>query len=369
MAMYDDLLTAIETSDLPRALTHLDSLLSEGHEPWIIHEALFPLVHRVLNPPFINPHLPKMYAVNREFVQFLESDDIATLLRLEVEEYTRRDKVPPLAKPSSIPLITDFGDIEAAIASKSVPTTAVAMASFLKLAGPTELARRLLILGSGFLDHSLGHSISCTAFILLEMVNRKDEDTWPTLVLLSEYFCSGNFHRTPTLQYSAISDYPEVYLTDLKRAISGTGIVALHHTITLYAIERSRHFLTPNEHDHVLTMWVHMLADKEELLHSIETFTTEPLPNFDRFFNVFKQHYPMSVLSMVNSSLNSEADRARLSCCLIKSVLKCYNGNYNPHYLTGLGASLWIIENYYDQPTIVLNCLSQYLDFFFSRIS
>ena len=367
--MYDDLLTAIETSDLSQALNRLDLLLSEGHEPWGIHEALFPLVHRVLNPPFINPHLPKMYAVNREFVQFLEPEGIAALLRLEVEEYTRRDKVLKRAKPSSIPLLSDFNDIETAIANKSVSATAITMAAFLELAGPTELARRLLLLGSGFLDHSLGHSLSCTAFILLEMVNRKDEDSWPALVLLSEYFCSGNFHQTPALQYSAISDYSEVYLANLKRAISGSGIVSLHHTITLYAIERSRHFLSRQEYDHVLTMWEFMVADKEERLHPLEAFTTEPLPDFNLFFSVFEQHDPVAVLNMVSSSLNSRDDRARLNGYLIKSVLKSYNGNYNPHYLTGLGASLWIIETYYDQPLIVLNSLRQYLDFFFSGIN
>ena len=367
--MYEDLLTAIETSDQYMALDRLDSLLSDGDEPWEIHEALFPLINRVRNPPFINPHIPKMYAVSREFIHFLEPEDIASLVRLEVQEYARRNKAPPIEKPFSIPLSHGFRDIEEAIASRNVSQTAVSMSAFLEIAGPEELAKRLLILGSGFLAQSLGHSLSCTAFILLEMVTRKDEDSWPTLVLLSEYFCSGNFHQTPALQYSAISDYSDVYLTDFKRAISGSGIVALHHTITLYAIERSRYFLTRQGYDHVLTMWEHMLEDKEELLHPVEAFTTEPLPDFNRFFDVFEQHYPIPVLNMAHSALKSSDDRARLSCYLIKSVLKCYNGNYNPHYLTGLGASLWIIEHYHNQPNIVLNGLFQYLDFFFSGIS
>lgn len=366
--MYDDLLIAIEASDLSQALTLFDSLLSVGHEPWVIHEALFPLVHRVLNPPFINPHLPKMYAVNREFVQFLEPHDLAALVRIEVEEYTRRDKAQRPAKPASVPLLYDFEDIEAAITDKNVFNTATAMAAYVELAGPTALARRLLVLASNFLNRSLGHSLSCTAFILMEMVNRKDEDTWPAVVLLSEYFCAGHFHQTPTLQYSAISDYSDAYLAALKRAVSGSGIAALHHTLTLYSIERSRHFLSRQEYDHVLTMWEHMLADKKEHLHPLEAFTTRPLPDFNLFFSVFEQHDPLPVLNMVNSSLRSGDDRARLSSYLIRSVLKCYNGNYNPHYLTGLGASLWIVETYSDQPVIVLNGLRQYLDFFFSGI-
>ena len=368
--MYDDLLTTIELSDKSASLTLFESLIRDGHEPWKIHEALFPLVNLVLNPPFINPHLPKMYAVVREFVQFLEPEDIVSLVRLEIEEYTRRDKAPlPFARPLVFPFSTGFNDIETAIANRNAYKTAIAMAAFLELSGPMELAKRLLILGSGFLAQSLGHSFSCTAFILLEMISRKDEDPWPTLILLSEYFCIGNFSHTPSLQYSAISDYPEVYLDDLKRAISGTGIVALHHTITLYAIERSRHLFTRQEYDHVLTLWEGMFVDKKEQLHPVEIFVTEPLQDYSRFISVFEQHNPRSVLNMLSSSLKSEGDRERLCCYLIKSVLKCYNGDYNPHYLTGLGACLWLVETHYDKPTIVLNGMHQYLDFLFSGIS
>ena len=49
---------------------------------------------------------------------------------------------------------------------------AALMLAFLEQLGNVELARRLLLLGSGYLNRSLGHSISCTAFILLEMIER-----------------------------------------------------------------------------------------------------------------------------------------------------------------------------------------------------
>jgi len=367
--MFNELITAIEISDLSRARTQVDSLLSDGHEPWEIHESLFPLVLRVVNPPFINPHLPKMYAINREFVQFLQPAEIASLLRVEMEEYTRREKVAPHVKSSLVSSIVDFNDIESAIASKSVSTTAATMAAFLGLAGPEMLARRLLILGSGYLDGSLGHSLSCTAFILMEMITRKDVDAWPSLVLLSDYFCTSNFQKTPKLHYSAISDYSEVYLENLRRAISGTGIVALHHTLTLYAIERSRHFLNRKEYDHVLTMWEQMLSNKEENLHPMEMFADQPLPDFNQFLKTFRQRSPRSVLSLVNGALSSESGRKRLKNYLIRSILNCYDGKYNPHYLTGLGASLWVMETYHDTPIIVLNALWQYLDYFYSGTS
>ncbi len=206
--MYSDLVTAIEKSDLSMAQTSLETLFVDGQvEPWTVHEALFPVVHRVLNPPFINPHLAKMYAINREFVHFLEPADIGLLVRLEIEEYTRREKLPFLGKPVSIRSITDFTQIEKAIAKQDICGTAIAMDAFSRAAGLTQMARRLLLLGSGFLDYSLGHSVSCTAFILREMMHRKDDDPWPALVLLADYFCKGNFQQTSELQYAALSDY------------------------------------------------------------------------------------------------------------------------------------------------------------------
>ncbi|MFW2368519.1 MAG: hypothetical protein ACN4GW_19050 [Desulforhopalus sp.] len=367
--MYSNLVNAIENSDLAMARASLESILGEGQvKVWAIHDALFPVVHRVLNPPFINPHLAKMYAINRELVQYLDPADIALLLRVEIEEYTRRDKLSFVDRPVSLPLVSDFTHIEKAIAEKDVAGTASAMASFSRETGLTQLVSRLLLLGSGFLNSSLGHSVSCTAFILQEITKRKDEDLWPVFALLADYFCKGKFQQTSKLQYSALSDYREVYLTELKRAVSGAGVVALHHTITLYAIERSRHFFEPQEYDHLLTMWMHMLGEKQEELIPVEEFGTVILPDFQEFYSVFSTYNPVLILNMVKGVLNSREDRNRLGSYLIKSVLQCYNGRYDPHYLTGLGASLWVIENFHDQPDIVMNALLQYLNYFFSGI-
>jgi len=366
--MYKDLISAIINSQINEARDCLDSLLEAGVQPWAIHEALFPAIHGVLNPPFINPHLPKMYAINRELVPYLEPEDVALLVRVEIEEYTRRDKLPLIAKPVSILSCKDFTEVEKAIAANNVKATAIALSAYLRTSGPKLLAKKLLLLGSGYLNHTLGHSISCTAFILLEMLYRGDEDPWPVIASLAEYFCKGAFDQSPKLQYSAISDYPEVYLTDVKRAISGSGIVALHHTITLYAIERSRHLFEHHEYDHALTMWMRMLGDKEEDLYPIKEIASNSLPDFELFFEVFMQHDPLLVLGMIKTVLNSKKERTRLGRFLIKALLRCYNGQYNPHYLTGLGALLWILDRYHDTPIIVLNGSLQYLDFFFSSV-
>ena len=63
MANNADLLEAINASDTQRASALVQQMLRAGMDPWEIHLALYPAVQPVLNPPFINPHLPKMYAV------------------------------------------------------------------------------------------------------------------------------------------------------------------------------------------------------------------------------------------------------------------------------------------------------------------
>ena len=366
--MFRNLLDAIEASNLKTARKELESLLKSGIDPWTIHEALFPLVQRVLNPPFINPHLPKMYGINRELVTHLPSEDIPILVHLEVEEYTRREKSPHVSKPIIIPEVDTFGRIEKAIAKRSVDSTAMALFSFLKNKGSEELAKHLLLLGSGYLDQSLGHSLSCTAFMLLEMNVHKEEDPWPVMVALAHYFCRGNFHRRPDMQYSAISDYPEVFLIDTKRAVSGTGIVALHHTITLYAIARCRHLYDHLEHDHLLTMWSAMLGQKKEELYPVNEFPSNPLTDYPHFYQLFLQSDPIQILPVAKKALDSSNERKRLATYLLRAVLQSYNGQYNPHYLTGLGSTLWIIEQFHQYPEIVLNGLNQYLDFFFSGV-
>ena len=366
--MFSNLLDAIEASNLTAAREELESLLRSGVDPWTIHEAMFPLVHRVLNPPFINPHLPKMYGINRELITYLPPEDIPKLVHLEVEEYTRREKSPQIPKPTVIPEVDRFSRIEKTIAKQNVESTAKALLSFLQNKGPKTLIKHLLILGSRYLDQSLGHSLSCTAFILLELNVRREEDPWPVLVAIAQYFCRGNFHQKPDMQYSAISDYPEVFLIDMKRAVSGTGIVALHHTITLYAIERSRHLYDHQDYDHLLTMWSTMLGQKKEELYPVDELPSSPLTDYAHFYQLFLQSDPIQILPSVKNALDSDKERKRLATYLLKAVLQSYNGQYNPHYLTGLGSTLWLIEQFHQHPDIVLNGLNQYLDFFFSGV-
>ncbi len=63
--MSQKLLEAIKTSDSQAALAIIDQELNSENAQQT-HDALFPVAWQVLNPPFISPHLPKMYGICRE---------------------------------------------------------------------------------------------------------------------------------------------------------------------------------------------------------------------------------------------------------------------------------------------------------------
>ena len=63
----NDVVDAVEKSDVAR-INALRGAIGTHDDPWKIHLSLFPAVDRVLNPPFINPHLPKMYNICRDLL-------------------------------------------------------------------------------------------------------------------------------------------------------------------------------------------------------------------------------------------------------------------------------------------------------------
>lgn len=342
--------------------------INKGSTAWKIHLSLFPLVQRVLNPPFINPHLPKMYRIYRQLVPYLKEEDLPSFIGLELTEYARRPKLGKLPKVNLLASPVTFKEIESAIREQDREKTTVLMATFSEQAGGAELARRLVLLGSGYLRHSLGHSVSCTAFILLEMLERKDQDPWPALATLAYYFCQGGFHTTPALRKPPAFPSDEVFDHHVLRATSGSGIVNLHHTITLYAIEQTRRFMTEEEYHHMMDAWIMFMEEKELALVTFEHPESQPQGDYDRFYEIFSTLEAKSVVASIGEMINSRQGRLELGRFLIKGLCDQYRGDYNPHYLTGLGSALWVADRYWKQAPIVVNAFFQYVDFLFDGL-
>jgi hypothetical protein len=195
------------------------------------------------------------------------------------------------------------------------------------------------------------------------MLDRPDQDPWPALSVLASYFCQGRFHTAlaPALP-------KEIPGTNLLRATSGLGIVNLHHSITWYSIERIRNLLTPEDYAHMVNAWVQFLGDKREEKVTLREGEMQAVEDYERFYKIFSEMKPGPVTASSISLVASEAGRSKLGCFLIQAVLDQYQGDYNPHYLTGLGSILWILEHYWKDTPIAINALYQYLDFFFSGL-
>jgi hypothetical protein len=363
--LIDYLLQKIEQSDKSGVEELIGTQMVPKGRAWAIHLSLYPVAQRVLNPPFINPHLPKMYRVCREFIPYLSEEEIPPLVRLEIFEYTRRPKLEKVFPPAQIPSSGPFEELEAAILDGKREKTAALMAAFQQRWGKAQLARRLLLLGSGYLDRSLGHSLSCTAFILLEMMERPEQDSWPALVTLADYFCKGGFSSTPRLR-NAAPQSEQALDHHLLRATSGQGIVNLHHTITRYAAERIRHLLSDAEYSHLIACWIDFLGGKEEASPAIEP--PIEINDYPEFYRYFSKREEVPVLASFAGLAPTEEGRKRLGRYLIRGVCDLYQGNYDPHYLTGLGSALWVVNRHWNQPSLALNALRQYLNYFFTHM-
>jgi hypothetical protein len=365
--MMDQLLTAVEASDKDKAFAHFRTATEKGYKAWDVHLALFPIVQQVLNPPYINPHLPKMYGVCRKFIPYLEPEEIEPLVRLELTEYTRRSKLGRASVGRPVKRNIPFDEIEAAIRGEDQGRTVALLSAFHERQGAKELARRLLLLGSSYIDQSIGHSISCTTFILLEMLKRVDQDPLPSLFALAYYFCKGHFYTTPPLT-TAVSPFSEDALArEVLRASSGTGFVNIHHTITLYAIEQASHLLTDDEHQKLLAACAAFMDGKE--IRKVDPGPKDtPTADYAQFYGVLSS---LEVIPAVKSFIGltgSENGRRLLGRFLIKGVCDLYDGAYDPHYLTGLGATLWAVNRFPGNRKIAANVLYQYFDFFFSGL-
>ena len=362
------LLEAVEASDVDRALEICVKMVNQGVDPWKIHLSLFSTVQRVQNLPFINPHLPKVYCIFRELVPHLSEGRTGSFLSLEIREYTRRPKMEKIPRVNLLPSPVGFKDIETAIRANDPEKTAALMATLLNQESGTEFARRLLLLGSGYLNSSLGHSVSCTAFILSELLERTDVDPWPALSTLAFYFCKGGFNSTPALKKS--NPFTEKQTSDhqMRRATSGRGFVPLRQTITRYAIERVRRFLGQEDYIHMVNAWIDFLGDKGEERVSMEGSSSEPAKEYDQFYERFSTLKTKPVVASLSGMIGSQEGRQKIKRFLVQGVCDKYQGAYDPHYLTGLGSALWVLDQYWQDARLVTNSLVQYLDFFFSGI-
>ena len=362
-----ELLERIEATDPEGACKYFRDKIRGGEDPSSIHLSLFPVALRVLNPPFFNGHMPKMYSLCRNLIPYLAREEVALLVLLEINEYAKRPllKLPVVFSLPAVPI--SFAGVESALSRKDRQEATILMAAFTERNGRQELARRILLLGSGYLDKSLGHSVSCSAFILREILDQPDQDPLPGLLTISDFFCNAEIHTAPDVNGGAETTSRDIELQQMLRAVSGRGIINLHHTLTRFAMDRVRHLFKADEYDHLTRVWTAFMGDKkEELLRFDES--AEPLISEEIFQQLFSKRKARPVVGFLHKHLSTKEGRRTLGRLIIKGVCRLYQGNYDPHYLTGLASALWTMERFWDHPSIAANGLFQYLDFYFENL-
>lgn len=364
----EGLFEAVKGSDPEGARAAFQRILAQGGDPWEVHLSLYPVVQGVLNPPFINPHLPKVYGIVRELSGYLEPENFAALVGLEIQEYARRPKleIPPIPGTPKSPQA--FGHIQEAIREKDRQTAAALMRGYYFQKSASDLARRLLLLGSGYLDQTLGHSISCTAFILREMLRQDGREPWPVLFALAHYFCQGGFHTFPREDPSACSVGEDEALDYMLKATTGRGIVNLHHTITFYALDRVRYMFSKKEQTELLCGGVRFMRDKAAEPIDSPIRGQPPPKDYSQFYSVFSRGDVESVYSALARMPLTKQGRQVTGRFLIRGVCDLFQGNYDPHFLTGLGAMLWVLQTYPDQEELSQKAMFQYLDYYLSNL-
>lgn len=343
-------------SDTREALNELDSrILTSSVEE--IREGFYTAAQMALNPPFINPHLPKMYNILRELYPYLGMEDQKALLRLEVSEYAQRTKLPPIPRSHEVAKYSD-AELEEAIEEKDGAKAAAALSALQLSGGNAALSERLLRLGGGYLDHSLGHSVSCTSFILREIARHSATDSWPSISVLADYYCKGGYasHEENVLDASS-TDVD----ANILRAVSGTGIGSLHDAITIYSIERARSLVGEETVNHLIGSWVEYLGGKEDAPYKADAI--HEAPSYQKMRELIRDRRIDDTVAVSLALLGGRDGVKTLGAYLLKSLCEGYKGKYDPHYFTGLGSLLWVLDRFAVRRDVQATALYQYIDF------
>ena len=118
----------------------------------------------------------------------------------------------------------------------------------------------------------------------------------------------------------------------------------------------------------MVNAWIDFLGEGREEKISLEESSSEPVKEYGQFYERFSTLKAKPVVASLKGMITSHEGRQRIKRFLVQGVCDKYQGAYDPHYLTGLGSALWVLDQYWQDAPIVTNGLVQYLDFFFSGI-
>jgi hypothetical protein len=110
------------------------------------------------------------------------------------------------------------------------------------------------------------------------------------------------------------------------------------------------------------------MEDKKSRLVAVDGLKSKVQGDYNRFYETFSTLEAKSVVASIREMIASRQGRLELGRFLIKGLCDLYQGDYNPHYLTGLGSFLWVVDRCWKQAHVVANAFYQYVDFLFDGL-
>ena len=118
----------------------------------------------------------------------------------------------------------------------------------------------------------------------------------------------------------------------------------------------------------MMSALISFMGDKDGKQPEIDIVEAARSIDYSTFNETFSGMDASSVTGIAAGMMTSSQGRRRLGRFLIRAVCEAYQGDYDPHYITGLGSALWAIDGYWNQDTAAMNALYQYLDYLFNGL-
>jgi hypothetical protein len=213
---------------------------------------------------------------------------------------------------------------------------------------PEQLKKYLVNLGMERIPDSLGHSLSCFFPVMRDLVNHHKNISATAvlsyLMYLNRYSYQGKYNNNQEKHQKP----SQKELEDLGlKAVSGSGIVSLHHMITYYTffmLEDSSFYkeLPPYS---ILENYFGSKNINQEHLELVES--NEKGADVAESYQEFKDGFPLENfkdnLAFLFTNLN-ENYKSTVSY-LHRLFAEYYNQNWNPHYYTGLYCALGLYKS------------------------
>jgi hypothetical protein len=171
-------------------------------------------------------------------------------------------------------------------------------------------------------------SVSCTAFILLEMMQRSDQDPWPALATLSDYFCRAD-SRHPRLRTAPTSPSREFLGKPDAGGKRARDRQPAPHDHPVF--DGTSGLFLPSRNFHTQLPAGSSSWEKKGRKHPKRISLRVRLP-ITRISTAISPGGKKTLLNYLEGMISSEEGRRLLGKYLGQRVSGSLPGNYDPHY-------------------------------------